>query len=193
MQRHREFCSPLRDDIAGNRKLAHGREPTITIHRRPRVVIVGGGFGGLTAARALARAAVDVLVIDRRNHHLFQPLLYQVATAGLNAGDITYPIRGVLARQPNARVLLAAATAIDPASRQLVLEDGTLGYDYLVLATGATHSYFGQDAWATAAPGLKSVEDALDIRRRIFLAYEAAERETDPVAQRDWLTFAVVG
>jgi NADH dehydrogenase len=193
VQSHREVCSPRSDHIASDCKLDHRREPARSGRRRPRVVIVGGGFGGLTAARALARAPVDVLMIDRRNHHLFQPLLYQVATAGLNPGDITYPIRGALARQYNARVLLAAATAIDAANRKVILEDGTLAYDYLVLATGATHSYFGQDDWATSAPGLKSIEDALDIRRRIFLAYEAAERETDPAAQRDWLTFAVVG
>jgi NADH dehydrogenase len=161
--------------------------------RRPHVVIIGGGFGGLAAARALAGAPVNVTLIDRRNHHLFQPLLYQVATAALNPGDIAYPIRAALARQANARVLLAAATAIDVAARKVTLDDGELTYDHLVVATGATHSYFGRDDWAKDAPGLKSVEDALEIRRRIFLAYEAAEREADPVAQREWLTFAVVG
>ncbi|HET7503773.1 MAG TPA: NAD(P)/FAD-dependent oxidoreductase [Kofleriaceae bacterium] len=160
---------------------------------RPHVVVIGGGFGGLAAARALARAPVRVTLIDRRNHHLFQPLLYQVATAALNPGDIAYPIRAALSRQPNARVLLAAATSIDVAHRRVVLDDGDLAYDYLIVATGATHSYFGHDDWAPVAPGLKSVEDALDIRRRIFLAYEAAEREADPAAQREWLTFAVVG
>jgi NADH dehydrogenase len=160
--------------------------------RRPHVVIIGGGFGGLTAARALAKAPVTVTLVDRRNHHLFQPLLYQVATAALNPGDIAYPIRGVLAEQPNARVLLAEARAIDPVRRRVQLDDGELAYDYLIVATGATHSYFGKD-WAGAAPGLKSIEDALEIRRRIFLAYEAAERESDPAAQREWLTFAVVG
>jgi len=160
---------------------------------RPHVVVIGGGFGGLAAARALARAPVSVTLIDRRNHHLFQPLLYQVATAALNPGDIAYPIRAALAHQPNARVLLAAATAIDVANRRVVLDDGALEYDYLVVATGATHSYFGHDDWAKTAPGLKSIEDALEIRRRIFLAYEAAERESDPALQRAWLTFAVVG
>jgi NADH dehydrogenase len=160
---------------------------------RPHVVVIGGGFGGLAAARALAHAPVRVTLIDRRNHHLFQPLLYQVATAALNPSDIAYPIRAALAHQPNARVLLAAATSIDVAGRRVVLDDGALEYDYLVLATGATHSYFGHDDWAVHAPGLKSVEDALEIRRRIFLAYEAAERESDPVRQREWLTFAVVG
>lgn len=156
-------------------------------------MVIGGGFGGLAAARALAKAPVNVTLIDRRNHHLFQPLLYQVATAALNPGDIAYPIRGAVARQRNARVLLAAATSIDVANRRVVLDDGMLEYDYLVVATGATHSYFGHDDWAPVAPGLKSVEDALEIRRRIFLAYEAAEREADPAAQRAWLTFAVVG
>jgi NADH dehydrogenase len=163
------------------------------MHLRPHVVVIGGGFGGLATARALAGAPVTVTLIDRRNHHLFQPLLYQVATAALNPGDIAYPIRAALARQRNARVLLAAATSIDVAGRRVVLDDGALEYDYLVVATGATHSYFGRDDWATAAPGLKSIEDALEIRRRIFLAYEAAEREADPAAQREWLTFAVVG
>jgi NADH dehydrogenase len=160
---------------------------------RPHVVVIGGGFGGLAAARALARAPVNVTVIDRRNHHLFQPLLYQVATAALNPSDIAYPIRGVLAHQGNARVLLAAATAIDTANRRVMLDDGVLEYDYLIVATGATHSYFGHDDWAQTAPGLKSIEDALEIRRRIFLAYEAAEREFDPARQREWLTFVVVG
>jgi NADH dehydrogenase len=163
------------------------------MQRRPRVVIIGGGFGGLAAARGLARAPVVITLIDRRNHHLFQPMLYQVATAGLNPGDIAYPIRAALARQRNARVLLATATSIDVANRRVTLDDGVLDYDYLVVATGATHSYFGRDDWAPVAPGLKSVEDALDIRRRIFLAYEAAERESEPAAQSEWLTFAVVG
>ncbi len=160
---------------------------------RPHVVIIGGGFGGLTAARALAKADVDVTLIDRRNHHLFQPLLYQVATAALNAADIAYPIRAVLAKQRNANVLLAEAREIDVATHTVTLDAGTLHYDFLVLATGATHSYFGNPQWAPRAPGLKSIEDALEIRRRIFLAYEAAERETDPELQREWLTFAVVG
>src|SRR5262245_36723110 len=161
--------------------------------RRPHVVIIGGGFGGLTAAQALAKAPVTVTLVDRRNHHLFQPLLYQVATAALNPSDIAYPIRAALATQANARVLLAAAKSIDVGFRRVTLDDGTLDYDYLIVATGATHSYFGRDDWQRDAPGLKSVEDALEIRRRIFLAYEAAERESDPAMQREWLTFAVVG
>jgi len=160
---------------------------------RPHVVIIGAGFGGLEAARRLAKAPVQITLLDRRNHHLFQPLLYQVATAALNPSDIAYPIRAALAKQKNVRVLLAEALAIDPDKRTVTLEGGLLHYDYLIVATGATHSYFGKDQWAPLAPGLKSVEDALEIRRRIFLAYEAAERESDPAAQRAWLTFAVVG
>src|SRR5262245_49982177 len=145
----------------------------------PQVVIVGGGFGGLAAARALNKAPLRVTLFDRRNHHLFQPLLYQVATAALNASDIAYPIRAALAKQKNARVLLATAKSIDVDKKRVELDDGMLEYDYLVLATGATHSYFGND-WEDAAPGLKSIDDALEIRRRIFVAYEAAEREADP-------------
>jgi NADH dehydrogenase len=159
----------------------------------PRVVIVGGGFGGLYAARALKRASVDVTVVDRRNYHLFQPLLYQVATAALNPSDIAEPIRRVLRKQKNTRVLLAEVTAVDVAEKRVVLSDGDLPYDYLVVAAGATHSYFGHDEYARLAPGLKSVEDALEMRRRVLLAYEAAERTTDPVERDAWLTFVVVG
>lgn len=160
----------------------------------PSVVIIGGGFGGLAAARALARAPVAVTLVDRRNHHLFQPLLYQVATAALSPGDIAAPIRWVLSRQKNLRVLLAEVRGIDVARRRLALdEDQELAYDYLILATGATHSYFGHDEWQADAPGLKTLEDALDIRRRILVAFERAERETDPAIQRQHLTFAVVG
>jgi len=160
--------------------------------KRPHVVIIGGGFGGLSAAKALAKSPVTITLIDRRNHHLFQPLLYQVATAALNPSDIAYPIRAVLANQKNARVLLAEAKAIDVKARTVTLDDGLLHYDFLIVATGATHSYFGKD-WAELAPGLKTVEDALEMRRRIFLTYEAAEREADPKAQQEMLTFAVVG
>ncbi|HUJ56949.1 MAG TPA: NAD(P)/FAD-dependent oxidoreductase [Kofleriaceae bacterium] len=159
----------------------------------PRVVIIGGGFGGLAAARALARAEVQITLIDRRNHHLFQPLLYQVATAALSPADIAYPIRAALSRQRNVRVLLAEARSIDVANRTIALDAGTLDYDILVVATGARHSYFGHDDWAKFAPGLKSIEDATEIRRRMLVAYEAAERETDPELQREWLTFVVVG
>ncbi len=160
---------------------------------RPHVVIVGGGFGGLAAAHALRRAPVQVTLVDRRNHHLFQPLLYQVATAGLSPADIAYPIRAILSRQANASVLLAEAIAVDVARRELVLKDGRLGYDHLVLATGARHAYFGHEEWERLAPGLKSLEDALEIRRRILLSFEKAERETDPEARKALLTIVVVG
>jgi NADH dehydrogenase len=159
----------------------------------PRVVIVGGGFGGLYAARALKRAPVDVTLIDRRNYHLFQPLLYQVATAALNPADIAAPIRRVLRKQRNCRVLLAEAGGIDVARRYVRLTDGELPYDFCIVATGATHSYFGHEEYASLAPGLKSIEDALEMRRRVLLAYEAAERTTDPAVRRAWLTFVVVG
>ena len=159
----------------------------------PHVVVIGAGFGGLEAARRLKHAPVRVTVLDRRNHHLFQPLLYQVATAALNPADIAYPIRSILAKHANTRVLLAEVESIDVATRTVTLDAGTLHYDYLVLATGATHSYFGKDQWEALAPGLKSIEDALEMRRRIYTAYEAAERESDPAEQHKWLTFAVVG
>ncbi|HEY2902653.1 MAG TPA: NAD(P)/FAD-dependent oxidoreductase [Polyangia bacterium] len=159
----------------------------------PRVVIIGGGFGGLNAALGLADAAVQVTVVDRRNHHVFQPLLYQVATAALNPSDIAAPIRGVLRQQANARVLLAEVTAIDLPGRRVHLPDEVLPFDFLVLATGATHSYFGHPEWATFAPGLKTLEDAVEIRRRVLLAYEAAERTTDADERRALLTFVIVG
>ena len=159
-----------------------------------RVVILGCGFGGLWAARGLRKAPVELTVIDRANHHLFQPLLYQVATAGLSAPAIAAPIRHILGDQKNVTVLLADATAIDAAKKEICLDDGTrIGYDTLVLATGSTHSYFGHDEWARHAPGLKTLDDALEIRRRILLAFERAERETDPARRAAWLTFVVVG
>jgi NADH dehydrogenase len=161
--------------------------------RRPRVVIVGGGFGGLSAARALRAAPVDVLLVDRRNHHVFQPLLYQVATAGLSPGDISSPIRWILRRQKNLRVWLAEATRVDVGRRVLVLADGEVEYDYLILAPGASHAYFGHDDWSAHAPGLKTLEDALEMRRRVLLAFEKAERERDRAEQRRLLTFVVVG
>jgi NADH:ubiquinone reductase (H+-translocating) len=160
---------------------------------RPRVAIVGGGFGGLAAARGLARAPVDVTLVDRTNHHLFQPLLYQVATAGLSPAEIAYPIRRILRRQRNARVLLGEAVAIDAAARRVRLADGEVGWDYLIVAAGAAHSYFGRDEWADHAPGLKTLGDALEIRRRALVAFEDAEREEDPEARRRCLTFVVVG
>ncbi len=160
---------------------------------RPHVVVLGGGFAGLSAARALRSAPVDVTIVDRRNHHLFQPLLYQVATAALNPGDIAYPIRSVLRNQPNARTLLARVDAIDLEARTLLLADGVLSFDYLLVATGATHSYFGKDEWEQWAPGLKTIEDALEVRRRVLSAFEAAERQTDPAQLPATLTFVVVG
>ncbi|KYG05124.1 pyridine nucleotide-disulfide oxidoreductase [Sorangium cellulosum] len=162
-------------------------------HGMVHVVIIGAGFGGLYAAKALRREPVRVTVIDRRNHHTFQPLLYQVATAGLNASDIAAPIRRVLRKQKNTSVLLAEVTAIDPARKRVIFEDGEIGYDKLIVAAGASHSYFGHDEWAPFAPGLKTVEDALEIRRRVLLAFEAAERETDPARRKAWMTFVVVG
>jgi NADH:quinone reductase (non-electrogenic) len=159
----------------------------------PKVVIIGGGFGGLSAAHALRGAPLDVLVIDRRNHHVFQPLLYQVATAGLSPGDIASPIRWILRHQKNTRVWLAEATAIDLDHRVVRLADGDVPYDYLILSAGATHAYFGHDEWQAFAPGLKTLEDALDMRRRVLLAFEEAERETDRARQRRLLTFVVIG
>ncbi len=160
---------------------------------RPHVVILGGGFGGLYAARALAGAPVRVTLVDRRNHHLFQPLLYQVATAALAAPDVAAPIRRILRRQENATVLLAEAGAVDTVERRVVLDEADLAYDYLVVATGMEHSYFGNDAWAEHAPGLKTIEDAFEVRRRVFLAFEHAEREPDAERRTPWLTFAVIG
>lgn len=159
---------------------------------RPQVVIVGGGFGGLYAAKALSRAPVDVTVVDRRNHHVFQPLLYQVATAGLSAIDIGEPIRRILRRSRNTTVLLGEV--VDVSAEEVVLASGeAIRFDYLVVAAGATHSYFGRDEWAEHAPGLKSIEDALDIRRRILSAFEEAELEPDPERRRALLTFVIVG
>jgi NADH dehydrogenase len=160
---------------------------------QPRVVILGSGFGGLAAARALRKAPVRLTVVDRRNHHLFQPLLYQVASAALSPGDIAYPIRAILARQENAEVLLGNVVSVDVQKREVLLSDAILPYDRLIVATGATHSYFGHDDWEPFAPGLKSLEDALEIRRRILLAFERAEREADPETRRALLTFVIVG
>jgi NADH dehydrogenase len=160
----------------------------------PHVVILGGGFAGLYAARGLKRAKVRVTLVDRRNHHLFQPMLYQVATAALNPSDIAAPIRSVLRNQPNTEVLLAEAEAIDTSARRVSLTDGsTITYDYLIVATGARHSYFGHNEWEPLAPGLKSLEDAVEIRQRVLLAFERAEREPDPVRRHAFLTFVIVG
>lgn len=158
-----------------------------------RAVIIGGGFGGLYAARALKHENVDVTLVDRRNFHLFQPLLYQVATGALSPGEIAAPLRVLLRKQKNARVLLADAVDLDPAARSLILDKGTVPYDTLIVAAGARHFYFGHDSWEPVAPGLKSLEDATRIRHKILYAFEAAEREPDPEARRRWLTFVIVG
>lgn len=160
---------------------------------RPHVVILGGGFGGLAAARALRRTPVRVTLVDRSNHHLFQPLLYQVATSALSAPDIAAPVRKLLRKQSNARVIMADALGLDPVARTVTLDDGELHYDYLVLATGMKNNYFGNDHWEAHAPGLKTLAEALDIRSRVLRAYEAAERETDRTRQKELLTFVVIG
>jgi NADH dehydrogenase len=163
--------------------------------QRPhRVVIVGGGFAGLYAARRLRDPAVAVSLVDRRNFHLFQPILYQVATGAVSPGDIAQPLRSIFRRQRNVTVLLGEAVGLDPDAREVRLSDGaTVPYDTLMVATGARHSYFGRDHWAAVAPGLKSIEDATEIRRRILIAFEAAEREGDPERREEWMTFVVVG
>jgi NADH dehydrogenase len=160
---------------------------------RPKVVIIGAGFGGLTAAKALAKAPFDITVIDQHNYHLFQPLLYQVATAGLSPADIASPIRSVLAGQSNATVILAEVSGVDLDRKEVIAEDRRIAYDFLIVATGARHAYFGHDDWALHAPGLKQIDDATYIRRRILLAFEKAESETDAEARRALLNFVVVG
>ncbi|XQA70113.1 NAD(P)/FAD-dependent oxidoreductase [Xanthomonas sacchari] len=160
----------------------------------PHLIVVGGGFAGLWATRALARTPLRITLIDRRNHHLFQPLLYQVATAGLSAPDIAAPLRQILRHQDNVEVRLGEVVDIDKQARQVRLADGqALAYDYLLVATGATHAYFGHDDWAAHAPGLKTLNDALQLRRHLLLAFERAEAETDPAARAAWLSFAIVG
>jgi NADH dehydrogenase len=165
----------------------------MTTPDRPHVCIVGGGFAGLAAAKALAGAPVDVTLVDRRNHHVFQPLLYQVATASLSPADISAPIRSVVRGQANCQVVLVEVSAVDVEGRRLVVEGGHIHYDYLVLAAGATHAYFGRDDWAPIAPGLKTLEDATELRRRILLAFETAEYEGSDDARRAVLTFGIVG
>ncbi len=164
-----------------------------TTRARPRVVIIGAGFAGVQAAKALRRASADVLLIDRRNHHLFQPLLYQVATCGLSPAEIAYPVRRIFRHQPNVAVALVEADAIDRERRMVIQGEYGLEYDYLVIAAGVRTSYFGHNEWASAAPGLKTIDDATEIRRRILLAFEAAEIEEDDGARRALLTFAIVG
>ena len=169
---------------------------TSSLSDRPhRVLIVGGGFGGVYAARNLgADRRIEITIVDRHNYHLFQPLLYQVATGALSPSEITQPLRSMLGRGPNTTVLLGEAIGLDPDRREVRLSDcGTIGYDSLVVATGAGTSYFGHDEWTRHAPGLKSLDDAMEIRRRILIAFEAAEREADPDRRAEWMTFVVVG
>jgi NADH:quinone reductase (non-electrogenic) len=161
--------------------------------RRPRVVIVGAGFAGLSAARALARTPVDIVLVDRHNYHVFQPLLYQVATAGLSPADIASPIRAILRRQRNVTIVLGTVMGIDKENRAVILGERRIGFDYLVVATGARHSYFGHDAWESVAPGLKTIDDATAIRRKVLLALERAESSEDADERRRLTTFAIIG
>jgi NADH dehydrogenase len=165
----------------------------MAVRECPHIVIVGAGFGGLSAARAFNQAAVQLTVIDRHNYHLFQPLLYQVATAGLSPSDIAYPIRSVLRKQNNTRVIQAPVLTIQPREHTVLMADSAVAYDYVIVATGARHSYFGHPEWEASAPGLKSLTDALSIRRRILGAFEQAEREPDAARRQTWLTFVIVG
>jgi NADH dehydrogenase len=180
--------------IPGNVMTLRARVATpIVAAHLPRIVIVGGGFGGLQAAKALRREQARITLIDRSNYHLFQPLLYQVATAGLSPADIASPIRGILKHQKNTEVMLGEVIGVDPQNKSVLLRDRTVPYDYLILATGARHSYFGKEDWEKYAPGLKSIDDATRIRRKILLAFEAAELETDKRRQSELLTFILVG
>ena len=160
---------------------------------RPRIIIVGAGFGGLSAAMALANSDFSITVVDRHNYHLFQPLLYQVATAALSPADIASPIRGIMRRQTNVNVILANVSGVDLDRREVIAEDHRIGFNTLIIATGAQHAYFGHDEWASFAPGLKTIDDATHLRRRILLAFEKAETETDPQERRRLLNFVVVG
>src|SRR5689334_8432318 len=161
---------------------------------KPKVIIIGGGFGGLSAAQALKSAPVDATLIDRRNYHLFQPLLYQVATGSLSPGEVAAPLRGVLGRQKNTRVLLGEVEDIDPVAKRVLLADGaSFEYDFLIVAAGSRTSYYGHDEWQKWAPGLKSVEEATILRHKILYAFEVAERLEDPAQRRAWLTFTIIG
>lgn len=179
---------------AGTWRIRHGVTRFWDVKLRRHVVVVGGGFGGLAVAKALAKAAVHVTLVDRSNHYLFQPLLYQVAMAGLTPAEVAVPIRSILRRQENARVLLADVTAVNLTAHRIEMREcAPLDFEFLVLATGAQTSYFGHDDWARVAPGLKDLDDAVEIRRRVLLAFEAAEREDDPAVRRRHLTFVVIG
>lgn len=182
--------SQLIEKTIGEKKQKHAQQPGQAL---PHVVIIGAGFGGLQAARALRHAPVQVTVIDRSNYHLFQPLLYQVATSDLSPADISAPIRSILRKQQNTSVILAEVTGVDKENQRVLMHERSLPYDYLIIATGARHSYFGHDAWEPFAPGLKSIDDAALLRRKILLAFEAAEIETDPEKRRALLTFVLVG
>jgi NADH:ubiquinone reductase (H+-translocating) len=184
--------SKAMDDLAGRSGVTRG-DATPPASARRRIVIIGAGFGGLSAAQRLARVTADIIVIDRRNHHLFQPLLYQVATAALSPADIAAPIRGILSRQPNTIVILGTVTGIDLASRTVLLGDRRVPYDQLVIGTGARESYFGHDEWSAVTSGLKSIEDATAMRRRILVAFERAEDSEDEAEQRRLLTFVIIG
>ena len=163
------------------------------MEKRPHIIIIGGGFGGLYAAKKLKRSAVDITLIDKRNFHLFQPLLYQVATGGLSPGDIASPLRAVLKNHLNTRVIMGCVTDIDCKNRNVYLDDKSIPYDYLIVATGVRHAYFGNDQWEDIAPGLKTIEDAIEMRRRLFYAFESAEKETNQEKQERWLNFVLVG
>jgi NADH dehydrogenase len=165
----------------------------VTYGTKPRIIIVGAGFGGLAVAQSLRHADADITLIDRQNHHLFQPLLYQVATAGLSPADIAWPVRYLMRRQPNTRVLMGEVRAVDPARKVVTLDAGPIAYDCLVLATGATHGYFGRDEWARYAPGLKTLDDATAMRRRLLLAFERAEMTSNPEENARLLTIVIVG
>ncbi len=181
------------DGLVERLEIAQHRNPPALMSGRPHVVIIGAGFGGLTAAMRLARVAAEITVIDRRNYHLFRPLLYQVATAALSPADIAAPIRGILARQPNTNVILGTVTGIDMAGRVVLIGQRRIPYDQLVIATGARESYFGHDEWATATLGLKKIDDATAMRRRILIAFERAEDRDDEAERRQLLTFVIVG
>src|SRR5688500_14174269 len=183
----------VRGDADGRATSGPARELAAGSSAIPRVLIVGGGFAGLAAAKELARAPVAVTLIDRRNHHVFQPLLYQVATASLSPAEISAPIRTVLRKVANCEVALAEVAGVDVDRRRLLFAQGHVAYDYLALAAGATPAYFGHDEWAPLAPGLKSLEDAIELRRRILLAFESAEYEGSEAGRRARLTFAIVG